>query len=808
MQNDYTLPNDGADDEIDLRQLWLVLRRGRWTILGILALVLTLTITITLRTAPVYEATTMVRIDEKQSNIPVLDILSTVGTGSEVATEMEILKTRILAEEVIDSLGLRLRLAEPARVMRSRVLDYIHVAPGAPAAEYTLERNGDGRFAASDPITGTVFGSFAPGERIELGGATIVLSPTAVEHRRLRLLVVTPEEAIQQFLNSITVSRPNREANIVLIRHQNTDTELVRLVPNTLAERFIAGRSDVKKTEARSTIAFLNEQIDSLTRQLTVAENALQEFREEGQIVSLEAEASTQVRELAALQAERNQLDAERSALAELLTEVQAITPQPGEPSPYRRLIAFPTLFRNQATTELLRSLNLAENERAEILKRRTMRDPDAQILTARIQELEEQLRVIAVTYLQGLTNQVNSLDATLLAFGSELARVPAKEVQLARLARQTKVLEEIYTLLQTRLKEAEIAQAVEDVSVRVVDPARTPPLPIKPRRMLNLMLGGILGVMLGAGVVLLRAFMDNTIRTRDDLLALAGVPVLGLIPRIKGAVGVNGNGRRPRRRLPAEPGGSSTRELEVRLVTGRDPRNPIAEAYRGLRTNITFARPESPVRTLVFTSPAMGDGKSTTSANLAIVLAQQGLKVLLVDADMRRGFLHSDFDIGEREPGLSNALLGTTTLEGGIRTVDLGASGELHFLSTGTLPPNPAELLGSERMRELLVHAEGLYDIVILDAPPLTLVTDAAILGTNADGVVVIARAGQTHKDALQYSVEQLRHVRAPVLGTVLNDVDFKRDGYYGGYEYYYQYYYGAETIAPKRRIAGLLKR
>lgn len=802
MQNDFPVRNETAEDEIDLRQLWAMLRRGRWTVLGCLAVVLALTTVITLRTAPVYEATTMVRIDEKQSSIPVLDILGSMSTGSEVATEMEVLKTRTLAEAVIDSLGLRLRLVEP-QAMRHQLIEYVRVAPNAKPAEYILERNANGQFTVRDRETDETFGIYAPGERFTVAGATITLAAEAVESRKLRIVVMSPEKAIQELLDKITVTRPNREANIVLIRHQNTDTELVHSIPNTLASLFIAGRSDVQKTEARSTITFLREQIDTLTIQLTSAEQSLQEFRERGQIVSLEAEASTQVRELAALQAERTQLDAERSALAALLAEVQAITPQQGDPSPYRRLLAFPTLFRNQATTELFRSLNLAESERTEILKRRTMKDPDAQLLTARIGELEEQLRVIAVTYLQGLTNQVHSLDASLLQFGTELAKVPAKEVQLARLARQTKLLEEIFTLLQTRLKEAEIAQAVEDVSVRIVDPARTPALPIKPRKVLNLLLGTVLGLMLGVGVVFLRTFMDNTIRTREDIQELTGLAVLGLIPRIKEAIRSNGNGHARKR---VQRGGIVAQGLEARLVTGRDPRNPTSEAYRGLRTNITFARPEMPVRTLVFTSPGMGDGKSTTSANLAIVLAQQGLKVLLIDADMRRGFLHTVFGTGEREPGLSNVLLGTFTLEAATRKLDLGSSGELHFLSTGTLPPNPAELLGSERMRDLLVRSEQIYDMVILDAPPLTLVTDAAILGTNADGVVIIARSGQTHKDALTFSVEQLRHVRAPVLGAVLNDVDFERDGYYGGYGYYYQYYYGSDSVQSRTGIRRLL--
>jgi tyrosine-protein kinase Etk/Wzc len=186
------------------------------------------------------------------------------------------------------------------------------------------------------------------------------------------------------------------------------------------------------------------------------------------------------------------------------------------------------------------------------------------------------------------------------------------------------------------------------------------------------------------------------------------------------------------------------------------------------------------------------GDGKTTSAANLAITLAQQGVRILLIDGDLRRGVLNSVFGT-PREPGLSNVLLGVGKLEQAVRSIDLGQNGSLDFLSTGTLPPNPAELLGSQRMRKLLAELEDKYDAILIDSPPLNIVTDAAVLGTVADGVVIVARAGVTEKQALMYASEQLANVHAPLLGAVLNDVDFASNRYYGMYgKYgYYQYNY-----------------
>jgi tyrosine-protein kinase Etk/Wzc len=600
---------------------------------------------------------------------------------------------------------------------------------------------------------------------------------------------------VEDLQRAITVARPNREASIITVRYQGSDTQFVHSVPNLIATRFIDRGKAIRKTEARSTVAFLTQQIDTVGRQLTGAEGSLQDFREVEQVVSLQAEADAQVAQLSQLQADRNTIEAERDALSRLVMEIdqEAATADPGGPSPYARLISFPTLFRNQAAGELLRALNEANSSRSTLLRQRTMQDPDVIAVTDRIHEIEAQLRSTALTYLQGLENQVSGYDRMLAQFSTELERIPGKEIQLARLQRQQKVLEEIYTLLQNRLQEARILEAVDDPTVRTVDRAILPSEPVKPRTLLNLLLGVVLGGMLGVGIAFLREYMDETVHTREDVQAAAGgAPVLGMIPRIR-TVGMNGRGAEA-----AVPG-----ELGARLVAGRDPRNPVSEAYRSLRTNLTFANLERPPKTIVFTSALPQDGKSTSAANLSITLAQQGIRALLVDADLRRGVLNSVFGV-EREPGLTNALMGDCDVTEAIRKLDLGESGTLDFLPSGPYPPNPAEVLGSQSMRTLIEKVEAMYDLVVIDSAPLTAVTDAAVLGTKVDGVVLVARANVTERGALTYAVQQLDSVRAPILGCILNDVDFRRDSrydsVYGKYGYYYAYYY-ADT--EKRRKA-----
>jgi capsular exopolysaccharide synthesis family protein len=762
-----------------VRELWHFAQRNRWLAFGVPLVTVLATAAFVSMVTPVYESAAWIRVDEERSGLPVLDALGDMSSGSQLGTEAQVLRRRPLAEAVIDSLSLQLALSRPRNVSRSEVFLRVDVSRAAPEAEYRFERGEDGRFTVRSG-GGREIGRFAAGERIQLDGAVVVLSDAAGRHEEIRVAVSSFRETLKSFERATSVLRPDREANILVVVHQGTDPHLVRDVPNTMSRLFIAHRQSERKTEARSTIDFLADRIGGMEVELRGAEDLLREFREREGIVSLGEEARSSLQRMAAVQAERDLLDAERSALAIQLAEVQAVAAMqsdPAAPSPYRRLIAFPTLLRNVAMSELFRSLGELDNERAQLLNMRTEIDSDVLVLTGRIRELETQVRTIAENYLEGLGNQVASIDGNLALFRTDLQRVPAREIEVARRTRRADVLDDIFRLLQTRLQEAQIAEAIDDPTVRIVEPAMLPIDPIRPRKRLSVLLALMAGMTAGIGLAFVRESLDGTFHTREELQTLIGdVPVLGTIPRIRESSGFS---------LPfrsARPARNGTARLAPRLIAGRDPRSPVSEAYRSMRTNIAFAMPDRMPKLLVFTSPTPGDGKSTSAANFAITMAQQELRCLLIDADLRRGFLHEVFGI-DREPGLSEVLRGTRRWEDSLQRVALGESGAMDFMATGPLPPNPAELLSPVRVQPLLAQLGAAYDVVILDAPPLTLVTDAALIGTCAEGVILVARAGATTRGAVEYAMEQLANVRAPVIGALLNDVDQRLEQYYGSY-------------------------
>ncbi len=786
-----TARGPAGQERSQLRDFWHVVHRNRSLVAAIAAVVIALSALFTWLQDPVYESAVSLQIDAPNTGPPLLMELGPLAggnAGGEIETDVLVLRSRQIAAAVVDSLHLQVELLAPA-VRPDRVIRVLAASPEAEPVTITLRAEGAGGYrVAAEGRNGSA--PVATPDRVAIG------EPFLVGRLRLALqeevVALAPEEirvqvhpywrTVADLRQQLGISRVDPHAKMVSINFRHTDPVVAAAVPNAAAESFIRFKSRTSRTESRSTVDFLRGQVESYEEQLTEAERNLRDYREREQVVSLGDQASEQVRRLAELHARRDEMRAEQAALSVLLRNATATQPTATRSSPYRQLASFPVFLTNRAVQDILQAITELENQRAELLVLRTAESPDVRGINGRIEELELQLLQIAQSYLGSLETQIASSTAMLAQFDAQLATVPAREIQVARLMRQQTLLAEISTLLQTRLKEAEIGAAVEPGDVRVIDGALVPDRPVAPRPVLNLFLGAVLGVILGLGAVFVRDTLDTKVRTRDDVeTATSGMPIIGTIPRIPAPAGAAAAANGRRRVLRVRPEEVVGRHLVTRLAS----RSPASEAYRALRTNLTFSMAERTPRIVVVTSAMPGDGKSTSSANLAITLAQQGTRTLLIDADLRRGVLNEVFGV-EQNPGLTHLLLGHSTLERVTRSVPVDEDGNvLHVLPAGVFPPNPSEVLGSERMRSLIEELRGQYEMVIFDAPPLSLVTDAAVLGTMADASILVTRAGVTDKRALHHAASQLIHVRAPIGGVVFNDIDADTDGGYYGMAY-----------------------
>jgi non-specific protein-tyrosine kinase len=365
------------------------------------------------------------------------------------------------------------------------------------------------------------------------------------------------------------------------------------------------------------------------------------------------------------------------------------------------------------------------------------------------------------------LKSQLDIIQAQVTGYQTQAnaAILPDDKTRLDSLVTQ---YQQIYSNLQQSYESVLLSEAQSVSSVVQVQPATPSQTPVKPKVMQNVLLAAVIGFLLAAGIIVAREALDDTIKTPEDISRKFKLSILGVI-----------NHHESEKESP---------------ITITDPRSPTAEAYRTLRTNVNYASVDKPLRTVMVTSAEPGEGKSTTICNLGVVLAQNGTKVIITDCDLRHPRVHKYFGLSNRL-GLTALFMKTSDVSTGIRQkTDVE---NLTVVTTGLLPPNPAELLGSQKMQKIVESMHQAADMVLLDTPPVLAVTDAAVLAPTVDGVLLVVRPGKTRISALRLTLEQLQQVNAHVLGIVLNDIDLRGRPYAYRYHYYrnysaYQEYYG----------------
>jgi capsular exopolysaccharide synthesis family protein len=386
--------------------------------------------------------------------------------------------------------------------------------------------------------------------------------------------------------------------------------------------------------------------------------------------------------------------------------------------------------------------------------------------LAAKQAELE-QLEPVLALYQQIYTN--------LVVLGKPVEGEPVNSTRLSQLEKMLSLYQEIYINLLTSIESVRLARLQNTPNVVQIEAAALPSEPIRPKPLQNTLLAAALGLMLAAGIVFLIEYLDDTIKSVDDVERLLQLPVVGYIARMQYGP-----------------------DSDERLYVVRQPRSPVAEAFRSLRTNLEFSSVDKPLRRLLVTSASPNDGKTTIAANLAAIMAQGGKRVILLDADMRKPQVHRFLGVSNRV-GLSDVFRGSIPMSMVLQTSDRAK--DVTVVTSGSLPPNPTELLASSRMDQILDELGERGDIMVIDGPP-SLVADVQVLASKVDGVVIVVQPGHTHADEAVATLEQLARTGAHVVGVVFNRIPRDRFYYYGGYRYYspyhnngYSYYSSRET-------------
>ncbi|HLP15725.1 MAG TPA: polysaccharide biosynthesis tyrosine autokinase [Bacteroidota bacterium] len=745
----------GVQRESIIHEYIAIIMRGKFTVLLTFGIVFGVIAWYTFTVQPVYEASSLVLIDMRGRDgaLPVFDIVGT-ATANKITNELEALKSNANITAVANALIAR-RYSEtyyPPHLLK-------------------IIRQPEGAYSKDS--------------------------------------VASVQTVITRLSNEVEFT-PIRESDIIRITARSTDPWEAALIANVYTEVYSNRNLSNSRQRSQALREFLQAQVDSKRTALDTTEMHLQQYMKQSGVVTLDADANKTVDALSALEAQRDAMEVEKSSMQKTLASYQdELTRQ--EPNAARAIgesnDSYIHMLQEQlGRLEVQRDVTIAQNPGAvqEKLYSDKLKEINGQIkeikkkLDERTKEYLKSLlpgglepgtgnslflaqvkqRIIEQQIgLTGLNARISALNGVIAESERKFNTIPQKSINLARLQRSRLSSEKLYLLVEEKYNEAAIKEKSEFGNVDIMDQAAVPSRPVSPKVPQNLLLGFILGMGLGIGIVFVRAVADRYIRTPEDLKRCGFVPLSTIST-------MNGEMKKIEQDITAS---KLKRYLDPHLITHYRPLSPMSESYRHLRAKVQYVQVDKPLHSIVVTSCNPKEGKTTTTANLAVCFSQTERKVLLVDADMRRASVHTLFGLRNLY-GLNEHLFGKATVDEVIQKEVLP---NLDILTCGMLPPNPAEILGSKRMKDFIGQMKQRYDIVLFDAPPLLAVTDAAVLATEADGVLLVASAGETHAAGLERIAEFLDSVGVKMLGVVLNRFDAKK-AYGNSYSTYASYHYG----------------
>jgi len=747
------LQDTNISEEVALKDYIRILMRRRWIILLSFILVMAVTVYVTFTTPPVYEASALVMVKEGGGvQQKIFDVPSFIKRETSINNQVQILQSRTLARHVIQ-----------------RLMDSPHR---------------DSLALLGNSVNGNRFSLMAWFRSILSGGEG--------DEEGLSM-----NKMIESFREGAISVLPRRDTDIIELKVNAPTPFEAAYVTNIWVDAYTDLDLDESRGEVQKVREFLEQKLEEVQHDLNTSEEVLRRYKEENQVVALDAETQKMITQLTEFESLYQEA---ATGLEANLRRLDYLKSQLDE---NQKIMMEKTDFSSPVIRELEKQLAEWVGRRAVIEQQlkeagymsgevAQTRELDQKIRGLQDKITEEMRKLVATgrsvnplefseTLFTGILEieaENKSLKAKAGAFkeivdgyNSMLEALPEKTLKLARLEREAGVNNTIFMMLREKHEENRIVEAGQIGNVRVVDRAEPPERPIKPKKKMNLMLGFMLGLGAGFGLAFALEYFDVSLKSiedieRMDMTALGSIPFIASQKVRKKGFGVNGD----------------ILDIESRLITHFEPKSPVSEAYRTLRTNIRYARVDSPVKTVLMTSSGPGEGKSTSAANLAIAFAQMGTRTLLVDTDLRRPVLHGIFNVSRGE-GLTNVLVGGMTFDEAVRETEIE---NLAVVTSGTLPPNPSELLASETMGQFIEDAKTRFDMILFDSPPVIAVTDPAVLATRVDGVILVIRSGRTVRDSLARARVLMNNVKADILGILVNGVNTNH--MYGSY-YHYHY-------------------
>ncbi len=722
---------DEDSDEIDLLKLWHTVWQRKWSIIALVLTVSMVASLVVMAITPIYRAAASLLIEQESRAkvVSIEQIYGIDGGGQEyLQTQFELLKSRVLAERVVRQLNLT---THPEFDPRQRSAPLVDIK--GLIRDFNVQ-------------------NFLP--------ATF---PMDLEEKPQPSEIEIFDAVTQAFMARTTIS-PQGKTQLVKVEVEMADPRTAALAANALANGYIEGQLEASMEMSMMATNWMNSRLGELRTKLTAAEDLLQGFREAENLIDVNGVDTVSAAELS-LTGER-MIDARRQR-AEAESQYRQVKDL--RSGSWERMASIPAVLGHPLIQHFNAQEAKARSKFDELSGRYGDRHPamiaarsDLNAASASLRgQVEQVVAGIERNYQLAVANE-NSLNASFNANKSQIQDISRKEFKLRELQREVDVNRALYDTFMTRLKETAATSDLDSTNARVVDKAVVPTQPIKPKKSLIVAIAGLLALFVAVGMALLLDALNNTFKSTDQVESLLNIPVLGILPLMKG-----------------------TARTDMARMFVSDTNKSFSEAVRTIRTSVVLSGINHPHKVMIVTSAIPGEGKSTVSVNLALCLGQVE-KVLLIDADLRHPTLAKSFAFAVGTPGLANLIAGTATLSECIKSVE-----GIDIISAGTVPPNPLELLSSPRFARALDLLKSKYDRIIIDSPPTQAVSDAAVLATYANALIYVVKSNTTSIPLVEKGIGQLLQNNAPIAGIVLNQVDVKKGSKYGyGYAGYYDYH------------------
>jgi succinoglycan biosynthesis transport protein ExoP len=778
----YGYGAEGAESEVNLLDYWRAIRKRLWMVIGVTALITTLASIYVARKPDVYEASSRVQVDLE--NNPMYAgkttpyIYSPVNDPAYFNTQLQILTSPGLLRRVVKTLDLehnqgflRPQSAQPHSTWKTIMQMW---GVGGP------EQKDESKQPKELPLTASM--------------APATSSEDLAEAKRLAPYVGALQGGLK--VEPVRESRGGlyKETRLIDISYQHGDPATAARITNAVADTFVRANLEKKNETNTTTSEFLSRRVAELQTQIRTDEEKLVSYAKNNQILSLDASQNTVVERLAGLNKQLLEAENDRKMAEAEYNAAKA----PGAAGALAEANG-----KDIADTES--KLADLKQKRAQLAVDATDEAPEMKELDQQIAELQKHLTEMRShntnTLLTNLETRYRQTLAREEALRKSFNQQKSETVTQNEAAINYRILQQeietnkglLDSLLQ-RSKENDVVLAGRPNNISIVDYAIVPDYPVGPARMRSVTLAFVLALALGIGLALFLEYLDDSIHSTDDVEKFLRLPALAVIPAMGGS---------SRRRLLSSANSlqkrNGTNGVNPELLLKVNGRSALAESYRQLRTSVLLSTAGRAPKTLLITSSLPGEGKTTTAVNTAISLAQTDANVLIIDADMRRPRLRSIFDLPERE-GLSSILSSEMKPQDMLNAIAKDPTTGLHVLTSGPIPPNPAELLGSDQMRKLIGVLSVPFTHIVIDSPPVSSFTDGVLIASMVDGVLLVVHGGKSSRGVVRRSRQLLLDVGAKLFGVVLNNVSVRSHDYYYYYQRYYQQsYYTKDTESEK---------